>query len=205
METDDLDFRLGESESQAFVQNLENAAEIARTLTAFANTCDGKLIVGLKSNGKVTGIFPDEELDRLKNIILAENLHLNYETKILAIGFRFVLIIYVEKSNTRPHFSRNELGKKEACIRVGKQNIPANKILLSTWKYENATQPTTLSPDEYQLIELIKENSNISLTQIYKKSQIPINIVDYSLVRLINWNIIEIKTTEKGCFFGVQQ
>ena len=53
----------GEHQQQDFKYFLNDAKKIARTLAAFANTDGGRLLVGVKDNGKVVGLkHKDEEV-----------------------------------------------------------------------------------------------------------------------------------------------
>ena len=53
--------REGEHQQQDFKFRIDSTAKIAKTLSAFANTDGGKLLIGVKDNGKITGIDPEEE------------------------------------------------------------------------------------------------------------------------------------------------
>jgi len=52
----------GESQTLDFKFEISNARKIAKTLVAFANTNGGKLLVGVKDNGKIAGIRTNEEV-----------------------------------------------------------------------------------------------------------------------------------------------
>lgn len=203
MKADSLGIYLGENENQSFVQNLDDSIEIAKTIIAFANTKGGKLIVGLKPNGKIIGIFPSDEINKLDRIIDVCDPNLKVNSQIVEIGFRLLLVVNIEKSDIHPLYFTNESGKKEVYVRSNKLNILANKILLNVWKFKekNGDLPEILSDNEIQIVDIIKLNPNLSLTQIYKKSNLTIDEVDYILVRLINWKIVETKITETGSFF----
>lgn len=203
MKADSLGIYLGENENQSFVQNLDDSIEIAKTIIAFTNTKGGKLIVGLKPNGKIIGIFPSDEINKLDRIIDVCDPNLKVNSQIVEIGFRLLLVVNIEKSDIHPLYFTNESGKKEVYVRCNKLNILANKILLNVWKFKekNGDLPEILSDNEIQIVDIIKLNPNLSLTQIYKKANLTIDEVDYILVRLINWKIVETKITETGSFF----
>lgn len=205
MKSDKIDLSLEQNESQAFVQNLDDSFEIAKTLVAFANTNGGKLVVGLKPNGKIVGIFPDSEIKKLKNITKKCLPEISYHIEVKEVNFRLILIVNIEKSLAPPHFLINEQNKKVTYIRADDQNVLANKICIQAWKYkdQNGELPNMFSPEESKIIEIIKSISGISLSQIYKKSDKGIDTIDYCLVRLINWNIIQMKITETGAYFSV--
>lgn len=52
----------GEHLHQDFKFAITDARKIARSLSAFANTEGGRLLVGVKDNGKIAGVRSDEEI-----------------------------------------------------------------------------------------------------------------------------------------------
>ena len=52
----------GEHQQQDFKYEISDARKIARTLSAFANTEGGRLLIGVKDNGKIAGVRSDEEI-----------------------------------------------------------------------------------------------------------------------------------------------
>lgn len=52
----------GEHQQQDFKFEISDARKIAKTLSAFANTEGGRLLIGVKDNGKISGIRSDEEV-----------------------------------------------------------------------------------------------------------------------------------------------
>lgn len=52
----------GEHVHQDFKFAITDARKIAKSLSAFANTEGGRLLIGVKDNGKIAGIRSEEEL-----------------------------------------------------------------------------------------------------------------------------------------------
>ena len=52
----------GEHDHQDFKFEISDARKIARSISAFANTGGGRLLVGVKDNGKIAGIRSEEEI-----------------------------------------------------------------------------------------------------------------------------------------------
>ena len=52
----------GEHQQQDFKTRIDDSRKIARTLVAFANADGGRLLIGVKDNGTVSGVRVDEEL-----------------------------------------------------------------------------------------------------------------------------------------------
>lgn len=51
----------GEHQKQDFKFEISDARKIAKTLSAFSNTHGGRLLIGVKDNGKIAGVRSDEE------------------------------------------------------------------------------------------------------------------------------------------------
>jgi predicted HTH transcriptional regulator len=51
----------GEHQKQDFKYCINDSKKIAKSLVAFANTDGGRLLIGVKDNGKIVGISTDEE------------------------------------------------------------------------------------------------------------------------------------------------
>ena len=51
----------GEHQQLDFKFEISDARKIARTLSAFSNADGGRLLIGVKDNGRITGVRSDEE------------------------------------------------------------------------------------------------------------------------------------------------
>ena len=51
----------GENQQLDFKYCISDSRKIARTLSAFANSDGGKLLIGIRDNGSIAGIKSDEE------------------------------------------------------------------------------------------------------------------------------------------------
>ncbi len=95
-------------------------------MVAFANTNGGKLLVGVKDNGKIAGIRTDEEFYMVEAAAkIYSNPPINFSTQQWQIEGKTVLEIQIEPSTTKPHFAKNDDGKWLAYIRVHDENIGA--------------------------------------------------------------------------------
>ena len=52
----------GEHVHQDFKFEISDARKIAKSISAFANTEGGRLLVGVKDNGKIAGVRSEEEI-----------------------------------------------------------------------------------------------------------------------------------------------
>ena len=52
----------GEHQQQDFKYVISSVSKIAHSLSAFANTDGGRLLVGVRDNGRIAGVQSDEEI-----------------------------------------------------------------------------------------------------------------------------------------------
>jgi len=186
-----------------FKFEVSNYNKIARSLVAFANTEGGKLLIGVKDNGKIVGIRSDEELYMIQG---AAKLYcrpkIRYYFTSWAIGKKSVLEVTIPKSQSRPHFALNENGKWRAYIRVKDKNYIANSVILRVWK--NLDNPNRkpvrifFRRKEDFLLKFLSNNSYITFNKIKKLTGLSSQIIEDVLVDLITINVIEIIFNKQG-------
>ena len=194
----------GESQQLDFKFEISNAKKMARTFSAFANTDGGKLLIGVKDNGKISGIRSEEEA------YMAESAAhvfckpaVGYQVKKWVINGKCVLEVEIPASKHRPHFAKSEEGNWMAYVRVGDQNIKANTILLNVWKNEGQKKGAWLNygREEKALIGFLAANDRITLSGFIKVARTSRAQAERILTNLILMNVIAIELTEKAAFY----
>ncbi len=192
----------GETISQIFIENSNDSIEVAKSIVALANSKGGSLYIGIKKSGKIIGVFPDVEILLISDITQSIcDPKISYTTTVLREGFRLILEISVLKSNSPPVYLINN-GIRDVYIRKQCRTFKANSILENVLKYKSKFRlpPIELTQAEISIQNLINSNPKISLTQIYKKSKIPMKEIDTILVRLICWKLVYLEITENNSF-----
>lgn len=192
----------GETISQIFIENSNDSIEVAKSIVALANSKGGSLYIGIKKSGKIIGVFPDVEILLISDITQSIcDPKISYTTTVLREGFRLILEISVLKSNSPPVYLINN-GIRDVYIRKQGRTFKANSILENVLKYKSKFRlpPIELTQAEISIQNLINSNPKISLTQIYKKSKIPMKEIDTILVRLICWKLVYLEITENNSF-----
>ena len=90
---------------------------LAKTLSAFANTDGGKLLIGVKDNGKIAGVRPHEELymiDAAAGLYCSPEV--NYTMQTYQVEGRSVLEVQIEESDRKPVYAKDETGKYLAYL-----------------------------------------------------------------------------------------
>ncbi len=198
----------GEHQQLDFKFEISDSKKIARTFSAFANTGGGKLLVGVKDNGVITGVRTDEE-----DYMVESAAHIyckpavKYTTKRWCIDGRWILEVNIPESEKKPHYARNEEGKWLAYLRVDDQNFLANRILLRVWKKRTRKNPVFLkySDAEKKLLEYLRQNDKITLSKFLKTARINKFRAENILVNLISIGVIKIQVTEKEVFYELNE
>jgi predicted HTH transcriptional regulator len=131
----------GENQELDFKFEISDARKIARTLSAFSNRDGGRLLIGVKDNGRISGIRSEEEyymVESAAHLYCKPEVH--FESRNHTIEGKNVLEVYIPPAVIRPVYARDEQNRWMAYIRVGDQNILANIIQLEVWKNEKRSR-----------------------------------------------------------------
>lgn len=198
--------REGEHQTQDFKFRIDSSQKIAKTLVAFANTYGGKLLIGVKDNGKVTGVDPEEEYFMIEG---AADLYCKPPVKFSAKTYPFedkvVLEITVAPSAERPHLAKEAEGTYRAYVRQKDQNFMANRPLLrflrdKTPKSERKNM-VAYGSAERNLFNLLSQHEEISISKFSRQAKIPIYKAEKIVALFLKWDIIGWRATEKGIRF----
>ena len=198
----------GEHQRQDFKFCINDSRKIAKSLVAFANTNGGKLLVGVKDNGKIAGISTDEEFYMVEAAAkIYSNPPINFSTQQWQIEGKTVLEIQIDTSTTKPHFAKNDDGKWLAYTRVHDENILASKIQLNVWEKNKSLVGIhfTYSESEKILIDYLQNNHGISFSKFFKIAHISRRKAEEILTNCIIMEIIKIETTKEGTLFTLNK
>lgn len=195
--------RQGEHQQQDFKFRIDDSRKIARTLSAFANTDGGRLLIGVKDNGKIAGTNPAEEIHMIE---AAADMYcspkLAFSSRVWQEDMRLVLEITVEKSEELI-YSKNEEGAWKVYVRRKDHTLLANKILLGYWKEQKKkhSRPEKFGDNERRILTLLADNEQLTLSQLYKLSGLKKQDVDRMLIVFMCWELIEMEMTEEATWY----
>lgn len=198
----------GENQQLDFKFAVTDARKIARSLAAFANTDGGRLLIGVKDNGKVAGVRSEEEFYMLE---AAANMYCTppvyFETLEWNIEGKQVLEVIIPKSDKRPHYAPQSPEKSMIYVRVGDQNLLANSVLLKVWNRRKQRHGTKLqyTDSEKLILKYLRNNQRITLPEFRKIAAVSRRKAETILVNLIDLNIIAIHITEQGAYYTLNQ
>ena len=196
----------GENQQLDFKFEISDSKKIAKTLVAFANTNGGKLLVGVKDNGKIAGVRYDEEYYMVE---AAAQLYCKPEIKFSSrewqLNGKIVLEIIVPKSENKPHYAYDHDGRWLAYIRVDDQNLLANDVMIKVWKNSRKSRGVKIhyTDNEKLLLDFLEQNKRITLSKFCKIAKITRFDAKKILINLISIQIIDIVFTEKQIYYEI--
>jgi hypothetical protein len=191
----------GENQQLDFKFCVSDSRKIARTLSAFANSDGGKLLIGVRDNGSIAGIKSDEEIYMVDTAVhLFCRPEINYTIKQHTSEGKTVLEIDVLKGDKRPYQVKDESGKWLSYFRHGDQNLLVNKVLMQVWRKEEKPIGVMVKfgKAENTLMDYLGKNRSITLSKFKKLARIPSHKAEAILANLIIFKVILMKASEKG-------
>ena len=196
----------GENQVLDFKFEISDARKIARTLVAFSNTDGGKLLIGVKDNGKIAGIRSEEEYHMLE---AASQLYcrpvIPFEVQKWTIHGKTILEVDIARAENRPCLARHDDDRWLAYLRVEDQNLLANRVMMKVWRKEKRKKGIFLeySHAEKLLLNYLKTNEEITLSKFCRLGRIGFQQAEEILSDLIVLEVIRIRFSEKGARYSL--
>jgi len=186
----------GEHQQLDFKHSITDSKKIARSISAFANTNGGKLLIGVRDNGSIAGVRSDEEFYMVQ---AAADLYckpeVTFETKVWEIQDKTILEITIPKITADKLVTApDKNGEHKVYLRVKDENFIVNNIYLKAWNKKKFGKGVLIRYDEPEksLFEYLAENGSITFSQFkkltnlnkYKAERILINLVVLDLIRI---------------------
>ena len=194
----------GEGLHLDFKFEVSDAAKIARSLTAFANTDGGKLLIGVKDNGNISGIFSEEEYFMIENAAAHYcRPAVHFISKEWTIKGKKVLEISIPKSKTIPHKAPDKTGKQKAFIRIADENILACGVQVKVWKKQANPHNIRFTNNsvERKLLNLLQNTEPVTIPYLYSRLKLSKFKLENLLSDFILLDIATMKATAEACYF----
>lgn len=194
----------GEHQQLDFKFVISDARKIARTLSAFSNTDGGRLLIGVKDNGRISGVRSDEEFYMVES---AGSLYckpeVRFDTRQHLVEGKSVLEIYIPQAARKPVYARDPNNRWMAYIRVADENILANIIQLEVWKEEHKKHGKLLefSRSEELLLQYLDQVREATLTIMQRDTGIRRKELIALLTKLVVFDVVEMQFKEGNTLF----
>lgn len=198
----------GESQYLDFKYCISDSKKIARTLSAFANTDGGRLLIGVRDNGSIAGIRSDEEFYMIET---AASFFCKPEIPVIVklhqSDGKTVLEVEINKGDKKPYFSKGDDGKWKAYFRHGDQNLLANNVILHLWRKKSQKTGVLIrfGKPEKKLMEYLRINGTITFPRFRKIAMIPAYRAEKIIVNLLICNVLELNISEKGYSYSLSK
>lgn len=195
----------GEHSQQDFKYKVQDAAKLARSVSAFANTDGGRLLIGVRDDGNISGVRSEEEIYMMH---AAAYKYCKPESK---IGFetfhaegRTVVIATIPPAVRKPVCALDDDGRRVAYVRIADENIVASPVHLEMWRQEQMTQTLMHYTDtEQHLLTIMKENPPLTLNRLVRLSRQGRHHVIGTLARLIRYGVAEVRYQDMKFVFSL--
>jgi predicted HTH transcriptional regulator len=198
----------GEHQQLDFKFEISDARKIARTLSAFSNTDGGRLLIGVKDNGRISGVRSDEEYYMVES---AASLYCKPEVAFKTwnhqVEGKNVLEIYIPPSEHRPVYARDQYQRWLAYIRVADENILANIIQLEVWKEEHKERGKLLeyTRNEEFLLGYLDKTGGSTLSGIQRDTGFRRKDLIVLLTKLVRFDVVDMQFREGNTWFLLRE
>ncbi|MEA3461161.1 MAG: ATP-binding protein [Bacteroidota bacterium] len=198
----------GEHQQLDFKFEINDARKIARTLSAFSNTNGGRLLIGVKDNGRISGVRSDEEFYMAES---AASLYckpeVTFETRNYQIDGKNVLEIYIPPVAYKPVYARDHDQRWLAYIRVDDENMLASIVQLEVWKEEHKERGRLLefTRSEEFLLRYLKNEPGIPLAKIQRDTGFRRKELVTLMTKLVLFDVVEMQFREGRNIFLLRE
>jgi len=200
--------REGEGENLDFKFAINDSRKIAISLSAFANTSGGKLLIGVKDNGRIAGVRSDEEFHMIE---AAAEMYTQPMPDITVyeheIEGKTVLEAHIAQSVSKGIMAKNAEGLLKAYIRIDDENHLASPVHLALWQLQSDnTSKKIVYTDKLQTaFQIIKSKGNITLNQFTKELKTPRWECIRILALLLHWDLLSWQLSDSGYLYFLKK
>jgi predicted HTH transcriptional regulator len=196
--------REGEHQQQDFKYRVTDASKLAKSVSAFANTDGGRLLIGVRDDGHLSGVRSEEEIYMMHQ---AAYKYCKPEPSIKFDTYhadgRTIVVATIPSSDKRPICAIDETGILRAYIRIADENIVASPVHLALWREAQKPQGTVMTYNDTvrKLLDVMQGCQ--TLNQIVRLSRLPRPKVITLLARLIRFGTVRWEYTDQKFLFSL--
>ena len=197
----------GEHQQQDFKYRVSDARKLAKSVSAFANTDGGRLLIGVRDDGHMSGVRSEEEIYMMHQAAYRycrPEASIKFDT--YHVDGRTIVVATVPPSERRPVCALGDDDKPRAYIRIADENIVASPVHLAIWRDAQNTHGTMMTYTDAvrQLLDTL-HNEPLTLNQVVRRSAIPRPKVITLLARLVRFNIVECRHADQQFLFSLRE
>jgi predicted HTH transcriptional regulator len=195
----------GEGVTLDFKKTITSCEKIARTMVSFANNKGGRLLIGVADDGTIKGVKSEDEerymITKAAQMYSRPALEPIFEE--IYVDDKLVLVVEIEQSNSKPHYSLAEDGKWWVYVRVKDKSVLASKIVVDVLKRSTNDNGVLIeySSKEKALLEYLEKMQRISIKEYCDLLKLSRRNAQRILVNMVLSGVIRIHTTEKEEYY----
>lgn len=198
----------GEHQQQDFKFEISDARKIARSLSAFANTDGGRLLIGVKDNGRIAGVRSEEEVYMIEAAAQLYCLpQVAIEMHTYTVDGKTVLIAEIPKFAEKPVQAQVAPGKYMAYVRIADENILATAVHLAVWRQKSSPKGSLVKYTEREqlLLDYLAEHGEITVSKYSRLARLSYrSAVDY-IARFVRFGLLDICFEHHKFFYRLHQ
>jgi predicted HTH transcriptional regulator len=202
----------GEDEHTEFKRLVHSPEKIAKSLTAFANSSGGTILIGVDDDKRIVGIPSEKETTE----IVWEAAHfftdpeVEFTTDVIEFRGRDVLAVFIEPSPDKPHFHISEtrdqktfkkIEERKVYIRQGAHNVAATPEVVRLMKSEHKPVRISYGDNERALLRYLDAYHRITLDEYSNLVNISDRRAGRILVAMVRAGVIHLHTEGKRNFY----
>ena len=205
----------GEHQQQDFKYKVEDAVKLAKSVSAFANTDGGRLLIGVRDDGHMSGVRYEEEIYMMHQAAYRycrPQASIKFDTYHVAPQdttgggrkMRTIVVATVPPSDRRPVCAIGNDGRQRAYIRIADENIVASPVHLAIWREAQNPQGAMMTyTDMVRKLMDSLQGQRLTLNQVVRRSAIPRHKVVTLLARLIRFHIAQWEYDDQQFLFSL--
>ena len=175
-------------------------------MSAFANTDGGRLLIGVRDDGNLSGVRSEEEIYMMHVAAFKyckPQPTLKFET--FHVDGRTIVVATVYASDRKPVLAKDYDGRDVAYIRIADENIVASPVHIAIWRQETSLRGRlmTYSDHERKLMAAMQQQPWQTLNQIVRRAKLPRHRVVATLAQLVRFGLAEWRFVDHRFLFGL--
>lgn len=194
----------GEHQQQDFKYKITDACKLAKSVSAFANTEGGRLLIGIRDDGHLSGVRSEEEVYMMRvaaTDYCVPAVTLDFDR--LQVEGRQIVVANVPLSTQKPVKAICEDGRKRAYIRIADENIVASPVHLQIWRQQQAAlgQVFSYGETENRVMAAMNDGRALTLKEVVKLSGVSRHQVVVTLARMVRFGLVDCLFQDHGFVF----
>ncbi len=197
----------GEHQQQDFKYRVSDARKLARSVSAFANTDGGRLLIGVRDDGHMSGVRSEEEIYMMHQAAYRycrPEASIKFDT--YHVDGRTIVVATVPPSDHRPVCALDDGDRPRAYIRIADENIVASPVHLAIWRDSQCARGSmmTYTDTVRRLLDTLRGDP-LTLNSMVRLLHIPRRKVVALLARLVRFGTVELRYADQQFWFALRQ